>query len=734
MEETAVDGQHDALARVYEEVRRGRREASPRGLFAAAGDGAPPPDLADLQALAGLIGEGRYAICPDWIVSFLALVAREHPHASLLDPQAGLGSVAAPLGRKLQAKRAVAVCGSGEDARLAPILNGGAGVEWVASDSLRYLGETKEQFDIVATCLSPRRPDDGEVLDAAVALLGEEGIALLVLEEEPAVDAIADRLARMGMHADSLLSIPGGMVVVAGKQPAGRILAGVLGPDQGAQDILARNIALRRSGKGPELGVLLDAPVNRGVREVVLHRAVVERAGDGGFEVVPLRAVAREVHEPPAGAGFPPSDNAVYLPRTASLPVVQSPHEAAPADVYVQVVLDPAVSAAYVARFFGTDHGCDLLRLYELAGVRGGFRETILDLPFPLPPAEIRAAVLEVDAALQEAQKHLSFLEQDLWAHPFAAEEIGRKVAALAGGEEFEWWVESLPFPVASILWAYRAETGDEHRVDHLFNFFEALGEFVALIMLSALGPLCVERGVDLLEDNPYFRDSYRYATFRAWTVLGRRLARHTRSLLSRPDARSVCLEAFGNPDPDFLDMISSKRLFAVLDEAADLRNLWKAHGGMVGPGEHARRRAALEECLYRVQSVIGDHFGAVQLLAPEASTFHEGTFRYEAQALTGSHLAFRHVAVETTVPMDAGRIYLLSRGQTTPVELLPLLRIMEVPEIPARACYFYNRIEGETIRWVSYHFGGEAEVIRPDDGVVDILSSLGLIEPDGEG
>jgi hypothetical protein len=40
-------------------------------------------------------------------------------------------------------------------------------------------------------------------------------------------------------------------------------------------------------------------------------------------------------------------------------------------------------------------------------------------------------------------------------------------------------------------------------------------------------------------------------------------------------------------------------------------------------------------------------------------------------------------------------------------------------------ACYFYNRLEGEQVRWVSYQFRGEPERILPDADVVKSLSSL---------
>ena len=40
-------------------------------------------------------------------------------------------------------------------------------------------------------------------------------------------------------------------------------------------------------------------------------------------------------------------------------------------------------------------------------------------------------------------------------------------------------------------------------------------------------------------------------------------------------------------------------------------------------------------------------------------------------------------------------------------------------------ACYFYNRVEGADVRWVSYHFHQEPELLLPDDDVVELLATL---------
>jgi serine/threonine protein kinase len=47
-------------------------------------------------------------------------------------------------------------------------------------------------------------------------------------------------------------------------------------------------------------------------------------------------------------------------------------------------------------------------------------------------------------------------------------------------------WADTLPFPLASILWHYEGEPDEGAKVDYLLKFFEALAEFVATVLLSA--------------------------------------------------------------------------------------------------------------------------------------------------------------------------------------------------------------------------------------------------------
>ena len=76
--------------------------------------------------------------------------------------------------------------------------------------------------------------------------------------------------------------------------------------------------------------------------------------------------------------------------------------------------------------------------------------------------------------------------------------------------------------------------------------------------------------------------------------------------------------------------------------------------------------------------------------------------------------------------PLDSGRLYLLERGSHKALELVPLVTIMRGPKTGEEACYFYNRIQKDgRVRWISYHFRAESEILREDDLVVQFISRI---------
>ena len=49
----------------------------------------------------------------------------------------------------------------------------------------------------------------------------------------------------------------------------------------------------------------------------------------------------------------------------------------------------------------------------------------------------------------------------------------------------------------------------------------------------------------------------------------------------------------------------------------------------------------------------------------------------------------------------------------------------MPSPKTQENAIYFYNRMKGDEVRWISYHFDKESEIISPDSEVTSAIKLL---------
>ncbi len=111
-------------------------------------------------------------------------------------------------------------------------------------------------------------------------------------------------------------------------------------------------------------------------------------------------------------------------------------------------------------------------------------------------------------------------------------------------------WAETLPFPLASILWHYHGEPDPSAKVHHLLTFFEALAQFTATVQLSAFMSdrafLDANRSTWFGQKNERGDLSLQEASFGAWVELSERLAETARSLLEDPDGGpGRCYELF---------------------------------------------------------------------------------------------------------------------------------------------------------------------------------------------
>jgi hypothetical protein len=303
--------------------------------------------------------------------------------------------------------------------------------------------------------------------------------------------------------------------------------------------------------------------------------------------------------------------------------------------------------------------------------------------------------------------------------------------SARGAGQDLVPWAETLPFPLASILRHYHAEINPQVKGEHLLNFFEALAQFAVTVEVSAYksdrklfdANLASWFGAGSRSARPV---DFRAATFGMWVNLHKRLANTAHRMLSEgPDGIRRCCELFAAQDRELVEAISSPDMSRILDDARQTRNEW-SHSGVASPHDYVRRLRELEGMLAGTQACLATSFETWELIKPSAAMFSDGVYEYTVTVLMGTNTAFQKKQVQVEQPLDSASLYLLYRGNKSALELVPLLRMMAGQKTREEACYFYNRIQGDgTVRWISYHFHAEPEIVLADQRVVRFLSEL---------
>ncbi len=90
-----------------------------------------------------------------------------------------------------------------------------------------------------------------------------------------------------------------------------------------------------------------------------------------------------------------------------------------------------------------------------------------------------------------------------------------------------------------------------------------------------------------------------------------------------------------------------------------------------------------------------------------------------------GPSTPFRQSDIRVGELMDWGDLYLATDGCAQPLRLQHLIVLRESPGNARYACYFYNRMQGDKVRIVSYHLNDRSDVTEEMDDVADAVHDL---------
>lgn len=696
----------------------------------------------DIQDVSLLLARERhfFSTCPAFIPEFINSYLKDRATDSILDVWPGIGTLLVPIFQVIKPNKAIAMELNESDYKIACLLGYDIGIEWKLGSPLHLLDEIKENYDVVLgsppwnwkpgvftfsfgkTKIEIRDNEDKLLILKSSLLLAPDGVGFFITSPsftmKRGMHTVYENLSRFGLFIDAILALPSGtfsgtslsgLLVIIRKQKFEKTFVGELSSNEASNNVLLKNLEARIEGKVPQHGILVKKEEFISFQALVSEYEFKELVRQLGLPATSINDLALEknLSKPSYPKGFLDHPNALYLPLigrsraiTSLIDLKLKPHN------YIQIVLDPEkVNAEYLAHFFDTSLGQKIRESLQSGVTIPKINKSQLNKAMVcIPELSTQIEVRQVDAAIEGLSSALETLKKQLWEQPGNAQNVQKLVHSLNLNESVENWIDSLPFPLASILWVYHADDNPKNKLAHLLNFFEALTQFNTILMLSAYAS---EPDFYIQNSNKWFnknsKDWFNHVSFGGWNNLGRKLANATRNFLDDKNTGNHCLNMFGNPTHDFINLLINEKLFVILETVKDYRNHWKGHGGIESLSEAKKRLDLLELELAETRKLVMNNYSTACLLRPDNAEYKDAIHFYRVDDLIGRSIPFKKLSKETISDMDSQKLYVLHKNQLKPVELLPFIQVAK-----NNACYFFSRIENDQAHYISYHFDQE--------------------------
>lgn len=720
----------------------------------------------DIDPVVRKINQSNIPSIPNRVIDFIVSYCENIEVRNVLDPWANIGVLLLALREKMDVQT-TAYAHQQENIRIAEIF-ATDGIQWSLREASEESQSINEKFDLVISTPALGLPsqkkefklpegtlfiEDSEtnlILLSACQKLSDHGQAVFLLPESfythDKADSVVGNLKEFGLFINAIVSLPQKTLHPAtgastalffiSRKATDTLFIGHLSDDINMAGLL-NNLIKRKKGVLLETGRLINPGEYKSWRQYSLLVEIEEIFKHSKLPIVKLEKIAIKFNFGKRGDpnGFEEGINSVFLPLLTDLPVHLDASEIKhDPSHYVQLILKPEVALAdYVAGYFSTEagkkvraalaYGNSISRLSKL---------DLFDVVILLPSIEEQQKVIETHRTIRELSYRLQQFEKELYKSPNQVNKLKKDIEKLDQKESFEYWVESLPFPMASILWRYHASLDTSHKIEHLLHFFEATAEFITTILLSAYysDNNIFTQYKDVLfpemersASNNKFA-SIKRATFGYWVKTGERLAKQTRKMLGNPVEKLICTDLFRTDLVEFIQTIASKEIFGIFNNALKIRN-HQAHSGIAGELTNSRTLSLIESELDKLRALFSSIFEEFIFFTPISNQYRDGLFTNKISKLMGSRQIFKDDHVITIIPLDSEMLYLAEKGFRKPLELLPFIKMTSSPENTKLACYFYNRMDDKEMAWVTYHYEAQPELFTNDKKLEQIIRTI---------
>ena len=353
------------------------------------------------------------------------------------------------------------------------------------------------------------------------------------------------------------------------------------------------------------------------------------------------------------------------------------------------------------------------------------------ELIVPVPDRSTQLALASADERLASFEAELTAQRESVWTSPESADDVVNRIAG-AFDESLSGWLEQLPFPVASALWTAETVTTPGEQQRAYIHAWEAIVTFHATVLLSASrtdpgNSSEVETAIrQTLQDQHL---SIERASFGTWVIIIERVTKELRRALEAGGADEVARirRAFGGLSQAGIERLASKELVKKINEVNTKRNRWLGHTGYTSNDEWKRQIVSLESDLSELRQILGNVWTELLLVRAGSSRLRRDGRVQTAEVAVGTRSRFKTHEFSVGDEMIDGDLYLVRDGSQSPLRLGQFVQLRAAPGDAQYTTYFYNRIEGASVRMVSYQHGPESEIQDDVEGFRSEFGGLAL-------
>jgi len=706
---------------------------------------------------------GNYIEISNIISDFIFKYLSDRKVKNILDPCANIGHFLDSIVSNYNPEFSLGIDENVQNIEIAKLLSRKNNTKWVFSKPKNYLREmfkVKNKFDVIVCCIpflhyekslkeiaidstqikKDKMVDFGVfILFYSSLLLSKEGVAFFIFPS--AFLSSFNYLLHKDLYINAAFSLSGNLIkssetpflslVIISQQKNEEVFVAELNPNSN-QEIILENMEKRKEGKVESLGFLVPQNqldiygrlIDKREQKRIAFRYKLKEIKIEKELTIEINLSSNKNKD-----GFKKRPNSVYLPLIGNSNALTSIEEfKLKSHNYIQLVIREEMALAeYIAFYLNSDMG----KIYR-ENLTSGLvipkinKGTIKESSIYLPSLGEQRNIIDVQKRVNNVFSKIISINKTFKINPFNAKRIEKEINPFSKLDSFENWVDDLPFPLASILITYDRAKEIHYKLNHLFNFFEALTQFNTILVLSAYysDKKFYEEHKNKWVDKS--KNYFEHSTFGSWLTIAERLARFTREELNKKSTRKEkYLELFKTERISFIESLTNKELFKILKEVKDLRNR-KAHGGVETHEFDLQNLKRLEIKLSKIRNIIHNYEGII-LGKPGSCEISDGIYKYKITNLMGSRNIFKEQECDLIAPMDPKFLYLLDVNYKIPLQLLPFIKFSESPSQEKNACYFYNHINREGVHWVSYHFKKENELTEKDQSFENYLKILSM-------